>query len=87
MKKQVIYLMLFFVMVLWTSGIMVAKTIGDSMGALEFSFWRWELPSFLWHLCNTESFHKDARDWSKLRELFLLGIMAGGSTFLSGLFK
>ena len=41
MKKQVIYLMLFFVMVLWTSGIMVAKTIGDSMGALEFSFWRW----------------------------------------------
>ena len=56
MKRQATYLMLFFVMVLWTSGIMVAKTIGDSMGALEFSFGGGQLPSFLWHLLQYREF-------------------------------
>ena len=84
MKKQVTYLMLFFVMVLWTSGIMVAKTIGDSMGALEFSFWRWAVAViFMAPFAIPRVFTRMREIRSKLRELFLLGtFMAGGSTFL-----
>tara|TARA_B100000674_G_scaffold225644_1_gene185454 strand:+ start:14097 stop:14990 length:894 start_codon:yes stop_codon:yes gene_type:complete len=84
MKKQVIYLMLFFVMVLWTSGIMVAKTIGDSMGALEFSFWRWAVAViFMAPFAIPRVFTRMGEIRSKLREVFLLGtFMAGGSTFL-----
>ena len=84
MKKQVIYLMLFFVMVLWTSGIMVAKTIGDSMGALEFSFWRWVVAViFMAPFAIPRVFTRMREIRSKLREVFLLGtFMAGGSTFL-----
>mgnify|MGYP001209702166 CR=1 FL=1 len=84
MKKQVTYLMLAFVMVLWTSGIMVAKTIGDSMGALEFSFWRWAVAViFIAPFAIPRVLTSMGEIRSKLIEVFLLGaFMAGGSTFL-----
>ena len=63
---------------------MVAKTIGDSMGALEFSFWRWAVAViFIAPFAIPRVLTRMEEIQSKLRELFLLGtFMAGGSTFL-----
>ena len=63
---------------------MVAKTIGDSMGALEFSFWRWAVAVlFIAPFAMPRVLMRMGEIRSKLRKVFLLGtFMAGGSTCL-----
>ena len=62
MKRHTTYLMLSFVMVFWTSGIVVAKTIGNSIGALEFSLLRWGFAVFFpCTFCFTKNFDEDDR--------------------------
>ena len=63
---------------------MVAKTIGDSIGALEFSFWRWAVAVlFIAPFAMPRVLMRMGEIRSKLREVFLLGtFMAGGSTCL-----
>ena len=84
MKRHTTYLMLSFVMVFWTSGIVVAKTIGNSIGALEFSLLRWGFAVvFLAPFALPKISTRMTEVSSKLKQVFFLGVfMAGGSTAL-----
>ena len=63
---------------------MVAKMVGDTIGPLEFSFWRWGVAVvFIAPLAIPRVLSRISEIRVKLKEIFLLGVfMAGGSTFL-----
>jgi len=78
------YVMLVFVMVFWTSGIVVAKTIGNLIGILEFSLWRWGIAAlFLFPFAFPRLRNQFSEIGQKRKEILYLGIfLAGGSTLL-----
>ena len=84
MNSAKAYVMLVFVMVFWTSGIVVAKTIGNLMGILEFSLWRWGIAAlFLFPFALPRLMNRYSEIGRKGKEILYLGIfLAGGSTLL-----
>ena len=76
--------MLVSVMILWTSGIVVAKTIGDTISVLEFSLWRWVFAAAFLFPFSFRGLNKNRCQIRKKKwKIFLLGVfLAGGSSLL-----
>ncbi len=81
---HVAYVMLVTVMMLWASGVIVAKSVAELVPPIGFSFWRWLCAvSLLTPLAARQAL----LHWSYIRtravQFLLLGLfMAGGSTLL-----
>ena len=84
MNHRQAYIMLVSVMILWTSGIVVAKTIGDTISVLEFSLWRWVFAAAFLFPFSFRGLNKSRCQIRKKKwKIFLLGVfLAGGSSLL-----
>ncbi|MFT4564560.1 MAG: drug/metabolite transporter (DMT)-like permease [Gammaproteobacteria bacterium] len=84
LPKRSAYLMLVVVMLLWSSGIIVARGVHESVVPIAFSFWRWLvaaliLSPFAWPRIKTHA----AFLRTQLLHIALLGLfIAGGSTMI-----
>lgn len=78
------YAMLIVVMLLWSSGIIVARSVHEMVTPIDFSFWRWFATAALLSPIALRRIQRHQNfPWQQLPRVALLGLyIAGGSTLI-----